>query len=44
MKKKFKYYASEPIEKWQLSTELDRVKVKDNKELAISLMFPKETQ
>ncbi|KAM3144361.1 hypothetical protein pb186bvf_003525 [Paramecium bursaria] len=44
LKKKYKYYSSEPIEKWQLSTELDRVKIQANKELAIQLMFPQQTQ
>lgn len=38
-----KYFTQEPIEKWELSTDVDRVKLQTNKELAIPYMFPNQT-
>jgi hypothetical protein len=30
LKKKHKYFVSEPIEKWEMTTEMDRVKIKSS--------------
>lgn len=30
MKKKHKYYTTEPIEKWEMTTELDKIKIKNS--------------
>lgn len=44
MKKKYKYFTTEPIEKWEMVTELDKIKIKQSQTLSYHFMLPKETQ
>ncbi|CAD8125237.1 unnamed protein product [Paramecium sonneborni] len=44
LKKKYKYFTSEPIEKWEMVTDMDKTKIKQSQALSYHFMFPKETQ
>ncbi|CAD8187821.1 unnamed protein product [Paramecium pentaurelia] len=44
MKKKHKYFTTEPIEKWEMITEIDKIKIKQSQILSYHFMLPKETQ